>query len=436
MSENKSDIPEITSRAEARYITKRKIKAMLNSICFYVCRIFPIKNNLISVCTFEGKGGFGCNPKYLVQELHRRNPDYEFVWFVNDLSKEFPDYIRKVPNTTWSRAYWLGRSKLWIDNYRKPYGTVKRKGQYYLNANHFTLGIKCTGLLRGKGFSRMAYLVNKNDSDMTDGLLIDSGWCEECFEKAMVYSGPMLKTGSPRCDILYGDRTQQKAAFRKKHGLPLEAKVLLYAPTFREGAKEGKRSVYAEKMSIDLKRLIHNLEAGFGGEWYICYRVHPQLAEAFGEYTDSSLGARFINETAGDDLYELMAGMDAYVTDYSSAVFEAGYAGIPAFIYADDIAEYKENRGNLYWNLAEADRHRITNNKDTHPDMELILPFTVATDNEELENDILSFDMDDYTEKLADFHEKIDLIFDGKATERVADYIIEKEWIRLREIRI
>ena len=133
MNSDNKDIPTVKNRAEARYIAKRKIKAMLNSICFYFCRIFPIKNNLISVCTFEGKGGYGCNPKYIVQELHRRNPDYEFVWFVNDMTKEFPDYIKKVPNTLWSRAYWLSRSKLWIDNYRKPYGTVKRAGQYYIN---------------------------------------------------------------------------------------------------------------------------------------------------------------------------------------------------------------------------------------------------------------------------------------------------------------
>lgn len=37
----------------------------------------------------------------------------------------------------------------------------KRKGQYYLNTNHYTLGIKTVGLWRGKGFSKMAYLVSK-----------------------------------------------------------------------------------------------------------------------------------------------------------------------------------------------------------------------------------------------------------------------------------
>lgn len=93
--------------SEKSYIWYRKAKAFGNKLCFILCRIFPIKNNRISICIFEGRSGFGCNPRYIVEELHKRNKDYEFIWFVNDMQKSFPDYIRKVPNTLWSRAYWL-----------------------------------------------------------------------------------------------------------------------------------------------------------------------------------------------------------------------------------------------------------------------------------------------------------------------------------------
>ncbi len=253
------------NRKEQNYIRNRKIKAFGNNLCFYLCRIFPVKKNLVSVCTFEGKGGFGCNPKYLVQKLHERNPDIKFVWFVNDMSKEFPEYIKKVPNTLWSRAYRLSRSKIWIDNYRKPYGTCKRRSQYYLNVNHYTFGIKCTGLYRGKGFSEMAYIVSKNDSDMVDDFVIDSKWCEEISPKALVYNGTYLKTGAPRCDVLYGDRTEQKQKFRQKHNLPSDCKVLMFAPTFREGAENGKRFVFSEIWSIDFEKLLEEMKTKFGG---------------------------------------------------------------------------------------------------------------------------------------------------------------------------
>lgn len=404
---------------EENYIRYRKLKAFGNSLCFYICRIFPIKKNLISVCTFEGKGGFGCNPKYIVQELHKRNPEYQFVWFVNDMVKEFPDYIKKVPNTLWSRAYWLSRSKIWIDNYRKPLGTKKRKGQYYLNTNHYTLAIKSVGLWRGAGFSKMAYLVSKNDSDMIDDLIIDSKFCEEMCPKGLVYNGTYLKTGAPRCDVLYGDRSEYKKRFREKHGLPENAKVVMFAPTFREGAKDGKRSVYSEVWSIDLERLLKNLRKKFGGEWYVCIRVHPQLAPAFQGYSNPGIQDRLIDESQADDMYEILAGMDAFVTDYSSACFEAGFAHMPVFIYADDIKQYEKDRGSLFWNFTTDSLNHVTINKEMFPDMDVVFPFSIAIDNTELEKNILNFNTEKYDKRLDSFHEAIKLMFDGKSCDRV-----------------
>ncbi|MEE8836717.1 MAG: CDP-glycerol glycerophosphotransferase family protein [Eubacteriales bacterium] len=409
------------------YILYRRIKAFGNAICFHICRIFPIERKLISVCTFEGKGGFGCNPKYLVQELHLEDPEIQFVWLVNEVGKHtFPGYIREVPNTLWSRAYWLSRSKVWIDNYRKPYGTCKRKGQYYLNVNHFTVGIKCTGLNRGDGFSKMAYLVNHNDSSMIDDLVIDSDWCEEESPKGMVYEGTYLKTGAPRCDVLFGDRTWAREKFRKAHNLPDDAKVLMFAPTFREGAKRGKRFVFSETWSIDFKRLIKNIEKKFGGRWYICVRVHPQLAPTHEEFGNTELGDRIIDESQADDMYEILAGMDAYITDYSSAIFEAGYAHIPSFIYADDIEQYKNDRGNLMWDFNTDDLKHVKNDKRFTPSFDVELPFTISANNAELEKNIIKFNQGEYNLLLEGFHKAIGVVFEGTASQKLSKIVISK----------
>lgn len=406
---------------EQNYIRYRKLKAFGNRICFWLCKIFPIRNNRISICTFEGKGGFGCNPKYIVEELHKRNAEYEFVWFVNDMGKVFPDYIRKVPNTLWNRAYWLSTSKIWIDNYRKPYGTNKRKKQYYLNTNHYTIGMKSTGMWRGKGFSKMAYLVSRHDSDMIDDIVIDSKWCEDSFDNSMLYEGSYLKTGAPRCDVLYGDRSMYHMRFCKKHNIPEESKVLMFAPTFRESAKDGKRSVYSEIWTIDFERLIASMEKRFGGKWYLCIRVHPQLAPVFQGYKNESIQDRLVDESQADDMYEILAGMDAYITDYSSAMFEAGFAGIPVFIYADDIEKYAHDRGSLMWNLATDPLNHVTNNKKMTPEIDAVLPFPVVCDNDRLEDAIMGFDEKVYGEKTRRLAESIKLVFDGEASVRVAD---------------
>lgn len=410
-------------KKEKAYIAYRRLKAFGNSIVFYLLRVNPIKKNRISVCTFEGRSGFCCNPKYIVEELHRRNQSYEFIWFVNDMSKEFPDYIRKVKNTLWNRAYYLGTSKVWLDNYRKPYGTVKRKGQYYLNTNHYTIGIKCTGLWRGKGFSQMAYLVSKNDSDMIDDVIIDSDWCEEVTPKGLLYNGTYLKTGAPRCDALYGDRSEYRSMFRQKHNLPVEAKVIMYAPTFREGAKNGKRSVHENPLTLDFEKLLEVLKEKFGGEWFICLRVHPQLAAAHGNYSDDKLKGRIIDVSKEEDMYEILAGMDMYITDYSSAIFEAGFAHIPAFVYADDIDTYAKDRGNLMWNFVTDPIDNIGNNKEITPQFDVRFPFAISKNNDALKREIERFDMTKYEGILDSFYSKLGLIYDGMASKKIADVI-------------
>lgn len=408
---------------EQNYIRYRKIKAFGNQICFRLCRIFSIKRNRVSICTFEGKGGFGCNPKYIVEELHRRNKDYEFIWFVNDMKKEFPSYIKKVPNTLWNRAYWLSTSKIWIDNYRKPYGTCKRKKQYYINTWHATIGFKSIGLWRGKEFSKMAYLVSKNDSNMIDKIVIDSEWCAEMYPKGMVYNGGFLWAGAPRCDVLYGNREKYKEQFCKKYNIGKEIKLVMFAPTFREGSVNGKRTVFSEVWTLDFRRLLDNLEKQFGGEWYLCLRVHPQLASSVREYKDEYLKERLIDASRSDDMYEILAAMDAFITDYSSAAMDAGYTHMPVFIYADDIEKYLNDRGSMLWNMSTDSYKPVTNNKDMTPNIDTVLPYPIAQNNDELENNILQFDEYKYNSMLKQFEKDVQLVFDGKASTRVADQI-------------
>lgn len=418
--------PKAKNQKEERYIIRRRLKALAGSVCFYLFRIFPVDRKLISVCTFEGKGGFGCNPKYLVQAIHDKDKSIKFVWLVNDMDKEFPDYIKKVPNTLISRAYWLTRSGGWIDNYRKPYGTVKRRGQYYVNVNHYTIGMKCTGLWRGDGFSKMAYLVSKNDSDMMDALVIDSKWCEMVSPLGLVYDGSYLKTGAPRCDVLYSDRSEKRAEFRLRHGIPQDARVVMYAPTFREGAVDGRRQVYSAKWTLDFERLLMNMQHIYRGEWYICTRVHPQLAESFDINGNDYLSERMIDDSHYDDMYELLAAVDAYITDYSSAAFEAATAGIPTFLYADDVTEYVRDRGNMMWDMDSEDRRHIANNREITPEIDTYLPFALARNNDELEQDISEFDMSAYLEEVDRFKRGIGMEEQDNASGRLADIVLDE----------
>ncbi len=414
---------------EERYIRFRKRKAFREGLLYMLFRVFPVNARKIVVCTFEGKGGFCCNPRYIVEELHRKNADYRFVWLVNDMSKAFPDYIEPVKNTLWNRAFHLSTARVWIDNYRKPYGTKKRKGQFYLQTWHGALAFKTLGKWRGEGFSPIAYLVSKNDADMTDYVICDSEWGRQVYPKGLVYDGEYLKFGSARCDILINSREEQSRAIRERYHLPGDARIVMYAPTFRETAKDGVRGVFVEENTLDFARMVRNLKQKFSGEWYLFLRLHPQLASRMEKYPLEGLKDYTIDVSQADDMCEVMAGVDVLVTDYSSAAMDAGFAGIPVFLYADDIQQYTKNRGGMFWIFPESDPGPIVSNKAMTPEQDAVLPYPLARNNDELEANILGFDGKDYEEKTKAFARAIGLINDGKAAARAAEQV--EQWMML-----
>ena len=388
--------------AEELYIRKRMWSAKVQSIPFYLCRLFPIRRKKIVFCCIEGTAGYSCNPKYIAEELLRRNEGYELVWLVNDPARKFPKGIHAARNTLWNRAYHLSTARFWIDNSRKQLEVRKRKGQTYIQTWHAKLGFKPTCLDRGASFSKIAYLVSKHDSDMIDYVLSNSQWYDDTLPTGMIYSGPALRTGSPRCDILVNGTAEARKQVRRRYGLAEDANILMYAPTFRGGSQGTDRTIAVSQGFPDYARLTQALEDRFGGTWYIFLRLHPQLvARGLDQNrSDSSV----IDVSRVDDMYELLAGCDAFMTDYSSAAFDAAVMRIPVFLYADDYAEYEKERGTLLWDLRK-------------------LPFPLATDDKELGEVIRNFEKETYQNDLERLFCETGMIEDGNASMRVVEYI-------------
>ncbi len=399
---------------EQRYIRKRLWKARLQSILFYLCRVFPVKKKKIVFCCIEGTTGYSCNPKYIAEELIKEHEDYELVWLVNDMSKKFPKEIKAVHNTLWNRAYHLTTAHFWIDNSRKQLEIRKRKGQIYIQTWHAKLGFKPTCLDRGASFSKIAYLVSKHDSDMVDYWISNSDWYDKTLKTGSLYEGKTLRTGSPRCDILvkasndkaFKDKIKQKLCenYRIKAENTDEIHFLMYAPTFRGGSQETNRTVEVGNHFPNYKVLKDALENRFGGRWIIALRLHPQLVARNLDRGVSSDDIT-IDVSRADDLYVILAGCDAFMTDYSSAAFDAAVMRMPIFLYADDYAEYEGERGKLLWNLRE-------------------LPFPLAVNDADLKKQIDRFDKEQYATKLQTLFNNTNMVEDGNASERVVEFAL------------
>ena len=374
-----------------------RIYGVLFSILCILMRVFPIKNKIVC-CNMKGKR-YGDNPKYIADEIIRRGLDYEIVWLLNEKEdEELPTEIRRASHNPFSMAYELATAKVWIDSNTKQYGTLKRKNQIYIQTWHGSYGLK-------KVYGDIPEKITSIDSDtmqynskITDLMISNSRQTTEIYQRAFWYKGNILECGSPRNDIFFVDAGR----FREKvqaHFEIVGKKIALYAPTFR-------KNFATDVFRLDYRRLQQILQKRYSGEWVILIRLHPNNiadAETFIEYKND-----IINATDYSVMQELLVASDVLITDYSSCMFDFVTTGKTCFLYATDVEAYREER-DYYFDLKE-------------------LPFPLAQNNDEMEENILNFDEEKYQKELNQLFEKVGLCESGNASGQVVDYI--QNWMK------
>jgi CDP-glycerol glycerophosphotransferase len=218
------------------------------------------------------------------------------------------------------------------------------------------------------------------------------------YRESFWYEGEILEIGSPRNDILINTFIWKN--IKKKLILPEDCKVILYAPTFRDA---NSFDVY----TINYIKIIKTVEGLYGGKWFFLVRLHPNLLL---NSSKMQVPAWVINVTAYPDVQELLGITDILITDYSSIMFDFMFTKRPVFIYAADYYEYKKER-DIYISLLET-------------------PFLVAENNEQLIDNILSFNKNKYKSDIDNFINHVGCFECGNASQSVVktiEDIISKE---------
>lgn len=370
-----------------------------------ICETLPVQKDKIVFENFNGNS-YGCNPKYIAEEIIRRNLPYDLVWLVRSVTKEkeknvFPEQIRLVGYGSKQALKELASAKIWIDNQRKNYflkkGLRKKEGQYYIQTWHGSLGIKkldadvdaFVGELKQEWVNR-----SKLDSSMMDYLLTDSEFENKIFRRALWFNNEIKEFGHPRNDIFFKDSTKIQQKVRDFYNIPEDKKILLYVPSFRDS---GNIDCY----DLEYEKILKVMEDRFGGDWICLARLHPRTKKYDKELIMES--DKLIDACFYPDIQELLVSSDVAITDYSSCIFDFMLSRKPAFVFATDIKDFNNDRG-FYYPLEST-------------------PFPIAVNNKELVENVLKFDDEKYQKDITNFLEDKGCMEDGHASERVVDLI-------------
>ena len=267
------------------------------------------------------------SPLDIFFELQKRQTKLKLVWAVTNDAQEVPAGASKVLVGSLSWFIALARSKYLVSNNNLPQYFRKSPGQIYLQTWHGT-PLKKIGLDISSNQLTAGYnAAMKREAGYWDYLVSPNAFCSEIFPRAFGFRGRLLETGYPRNDRLQ----EQDSSLRAKLGISPEQTVVLYAPTWRDNARDSEGN-WATVNNLERVKL----PKGFT----LLYRGHTNtLASA------RNLAAGTIDVTDYPDVTDLYLLSDVLVTDYSSVMFDFSVTGKPMIFLCPDLNEYRLLRG-------------------------------------------------------------------------------------------
>lgn len=355
---------------------------------------FPLEQNKIFFSCYEGMG-YRCNCKYIAQELIQGNYPVKMVWVVtNGNGGDIPEPIKKVEPYTPEYYRELYTSKICVTNNTGRLFGNKREGQYYINTWHgFGPFKKVQGSI---SINKDRLLEIKDANAKYDLFLTGSSFYSQVYRDSFFYEGEIYECGAPRNDIFFGENGIKNEVY-ERFKIPADKKIALYAPTFRTNLENS-----FDQYDLDMEKVTEALHARFGEAYVMMYRFHHHLyrLEKCGDYYRDGIDATYY-----PDVQELLAAADVVITDYSSLMWDFSLQRKPVFLYQNDEADYKDDRG-FYCPISQ-------------------WPYPQARHMEELLEVIRDFDEEGYRRKLDEFLRKYGSRDDGKASLRAAEKIME-----------
>ena len=303
------------------------------------------------VLFYRSGGGYGDNPRAVAEYLHKNYPEIKLIWaYGNDYVKDtIPPYVHAVKFESNEYLREITTAGAWVCSTILPTGTIKRKGQLYIQTWHGDKGFK--------KFARDATSDLKQLSDSTSGreiveqkicdyFLTGAKWFIPKIRSAIGYRGAIIAHGLPRNDCLFNIDPNLCSEIRKKLDIPENVKLLIYAPTFRDHEK----SHEIVDSDINLPAIVKSLEQKTCESWICLLRAHGGQKLM---YNIEDRKNQFVDVTSYPDMADLILISDMMITDYSSCAGDFALKDKFVLLYQDDIASYTGKDRTLYFNMED-----------------------------------------------------------------------------------
>ncbi|MDF2951829.1 MAG: CDP-glycerol:poly(glycerophosphate) glycerophosphotransferase, partial [Anaerocolumna sp.] len=248
----------------------KQIRYYIIVFLFYLFRLVPIHPRRVVICNVWG---FGDNAKYVTEELVKRKKNIQIIFITNHPESAFaPKGVLTRKTNSLTAIYALATAKIWVDNNRKENYIRKRKNQYYIQTWHGGIALK---RIEKDYEDKLGpdYVANaKRDSAMADLFVSNSNFCTNLYRNSFWYQGAILECGSPRNDILLQPDKTLAGQVKKRLGVREDLRIVIYAPTYREGND-------TRAYQMDFHKVLKVLEDKFGGKWVFAVRLHPLVSE-------------------------------------------------------------------------------------------------------------------------------------------------------------
>lgn len=338
----------------------------------------------------------------------RGNPKVLFLYFSSRkrciylLKTNKPQVIPGIIKHPSFRGFWyLLRSKYIFHDNNVPYpfltGLFAFLGRFKIIQTWHGVGFKKIEQL-DPNFRGTSKLFNYIRSRAYIAILATSEAIKEKFEKAFK-SKKVYITGMPRNDVFFNPDLITKK-YREKLGLNKFAKVILYAPTFRD-------KQYAYPFT---EEFLEKLDKWLESKNYVLlikkhiFDLALKIPSKYRRIWDVSKEV--------EDIQELLIHVDVLISDYSSVVTDFALLRRPIILYIYDLRRYVEECRDFYFDPRE------------------LFPGPFAYSQEELLEllkDLSWFEDPKYREKYEKFLDFFHTYKDGKSCERVERLLMELE---------